>query len=55
MKIFINLNKNKIILGWLNDHPKIGQWAWFVGLWCAGLITVSVLTYPLKMLIRAMR
>ncbi len=27
---------------------KQKQWAWFVGLWCAGLITVSAVGYLIK-------
>jgi hypothetical protein len=37
---------------WLQDHPKSNQWLWFVGLWLAGLVTVTVLTYPIKLLIK---
>lgn len=40
---------------WLALHPKIKQWIWFVGLWCAGLLVVSIGTYPIKLLINAMR
>ncbi len=37
---------------WLKNHPKLKQYLWFIGLWFLGLITVSVLTYPIKLLIR---
>ena len=37
---------------WLARHPKAQQWAWFISLWCAGLLAVSALTYPLKLLMR---
>lgn len=40
---------------WLEDHPKARQWLWFVGLWLAGLVTVIILTYPLKLLIKTMQ
>lgn len=49
MNIFI-----KDIQKWLNEHPKAKQWGWFVILWCAGLGTVLVLTYPIKLLIKSM-
>jgi len=28
------------------------QWLWFVGLWCAGLLSVAVLAYGVRWLIR---
>lgn len=37
---------------WFSQHPRSSQWAWFVGLWCAGLGGVFLLTYPIKLLIR---
>lgn len=45
----------KPITNWLENHPKLKQWAWFVGLWCGGIITVATLTYPLKMLMNNLR
>lgn len=42
----------RCIKTWFQDHPKAKQWAWFIGLWCAGLVTVYALTYPLKLLIK---
>lgn len=33
-------------------HPKLSQWLWFAGLWCAGVATVSILAYPLKLLMK---
>jgi hypothetical protein len=38
---------------WLNRHPKLQQWLWFIGLWFAGLFTVMALAYPIKLAIRA--
>jgi len=38
--------------GWIKNRPKLKQYLWFIGLWFFGLITVSVLTYPLKLLMR---
>lgn len=31
---------------------KQRQWAWFVGLWCAGLATVSIMAYGIKLIMR---
>lgn len=39
---------------WLDAHPKCQQWVWFGTLWCAGLLAVSAVAYPLKLIIRAM-
>lgn len=39
---------------WRMRHPKLTQWMWFAGLWCAGLATVSILAYPLKLLMKTM-
>lgn len=36
----------------INKYPKLKQYLWFVGLWLFGLVTVSILTYPLKLLIK---
>jgi hypothetical protein len=37
---------------WLDQHKAVKQWLWFVGLWLSGLISVVILTYPLKLLIK---
>lgn len=37
---------------WLLSHPKFKQWFWFIILWLGGLLTVSLLTYPIKLLMR---
>lgn len=37
---------------WLDQHVTIKQWLWFVALWFGGLLTVTVLTYPLKLLMK---
>lgn len=39
---------------WVNARPKLKQWLWFIGLWCMGLLAVSAMAYPIKMLIRSM-
>jgi len=44
---------NTLINKWLDAHPKAKQWLWFLALWLGGLVAVYVLTYPLKLLIRA--
>jgi hypothetical protein len=31
---------------------KQAQWAWFVGLWCAGLLAVSLLAYLIRWMMR---
>jgi len=36
----------------INKHPKLKKYLWFIGLWLFGLISVSVLTYPLKLLMK---
>jgi hypothetical protein len=41
-----------IIKNWLDQHLTIKQWLWFIGLWFAGLLAVSMVTYPLKLLIK---
>lgn len=33
---------------WLNNHPKLRQWAWFVALWCGGLAAVITASYLIK-------
>jgi len=43
---------NIITSVWLKQHPKVQQWLWFVALWVGGLLTVTILTYPLKWLMR---
>jgi hypothetical protein len=40
---------------WLSRHPKVKQWGWFILLWWGGLLTVSALTYPLKLLIKSLK
>lgn len=46
MSIYINIIKN-----WLNAHPQMKQWVWFIGLWCVGLLTVIIGSYPIKWLL----
>lgn len=56
MNIIINIIIWKKRLGkWLLNHPQTRQWIWFVGLWLAGLVAVTLLTYPIKLLIKFMR
>lgn len=28
------------------------QWLWFIGLWCAGFVSVAILAYAVRWLIR---
>lgn len=28
------------------------QWLWFIGLWCAGFVSVAILAYTVRWLIR---
>jgi uncharacterized protein involved in cysteine biosynthesis len=37
---------------WLNAHPQWQKWLWFIGLWCAGLLSVSLLAYLLRWVVR---
>lgn len=32
--------------------PALRRWAWFIGLWAAGVITVGVIAYALRLIIR---
>lgn len=40
---------------WLEARPKLKQCLWFVALWIGGLATVTILIYPLKLLIKFMK
>ena len=44
-----------IKIPWLDSHPRTKQWLWFVALWFAGLMTVTILTYPLKLLFKYLK
>lgn len=39
---------------WLNQHPKLSQWLWFVIFWFGGLLMALALAYPIKLLVRSM-
>jgi hypothetical protein len=39
---------------WLGRHPRARQWAWFAGLWLAGLGSVLALAYPIKFLMKTL-
>lgn len=39
---------------WMAKHPKSAQWLWFAALWIFGLLSVTIATYPLKLLIKSM-
>jgi hypothetical protein len=51
----MNTRIKTAVLRWLEHHPTSKQWLWFVALWCGGLMGVTALTYPLKLLIKSMR
>lgn len=38
---------------WLNHHPKIKQWIWFIILWSGGLLAAVSVAYPIKLLIKS--
>jgi uncharacterized membrane protein len=44
----------KSVKNWLGQHPKTKQWAWFITLWFGGLMTVMVVAYPIKWIIKSM-
>ncbi len=33
---------------WLDSHPKVKSWGWFIGLWCLSLMTFSAATFMIK-------
>lgn len=37
---------------WLENHPHVQQWGWFVLLWCVGLMSVMLIAYPIKFLVK---
>ena len=39
---------------WLDKHPKLKEWVWFVVLWLGGLAAVLAFAYPIKWIIKAM-
>ena len=40
-----------IFINFLNHHPKIKQWLWFILLWIGGFLAVAMITYPIKFLV----
>lgn len=42
------------VANWLNHHKKVREWCWFFLLWFSGLFAVVAMSYPIKLLIRAM-
>lgn len=47
----MNTYIKETIESWLKRHPTFKQWLWFIALWFSGLLTVTVLTYPIKSII----
>ncbi len=43
----------KQLLHWLNRHEKLKQWGWFVALWLAGLLTVTMISYPIRWVVKS--
>jgi hypothetical protein len=51
----MNIRIKHSVQTWLAEHPGAKQWLWFIALWCIGLSTVAVLTYPIKLLINIVK
>lgn len=51
----MNVRIKSSIQAWLAAHPRARQWVWFITLWFSGLLVVSVLTYPIKLLINIVK
>lgn len=32
-------------------HPRLSQWAWFVGLWLASVATLGIVAFAIKLVI----
>ncbi len=47
--------KERIKIWFSKQKPKTQQWIWFVLLWIGGLLTVTILTYPIRFLIKSMQ
>ena len=41
-----------LIKNYIDAHPRIKQWGWFIILWFGGLLTAMCLAYPIKFLIK---
>jgi preprotein translocase subunit Sss1 len=39
-----------MVSDWLSKHPKAKEWLWFLGLWLAGLCAVTLIAYPIKLI-----
>lgn len=42
----------KNLTGFLQTHPKLRQWGWFVALWCGGLLSAMAIALPIKILVK---
>lgn len=51
----MNISIKYSVKAWLASRPKIKQWLWFVILWFSGLLTIMLLTYPIKLLINIVK
>ncbi len=50
-RVHMNLSIKSVSL-WLCKHPHLQQWGWFVLLWCVGLMSVMLIAYPIKFLVK---
>ena len=51
----MNIRIKHSIQTWLAVHCRARQWLWFIALWLSGLLAVSLLTYPIKLLINIVK
>ncbi len=49
----MNICINKILTVGRKLNPKLQQWLWFIGLWFMGLVSVVLITIPIKLLVKA--
>jgi len=48
----MNICINKLLAASKKMDPKLKQWLWFAGLWLFGLVSVVLITLPIKLLIK---
>ena len=49
---YMNMGIKNKLSHFLQLHPKISHWVWFVFLWCVGLLSAVVIALPIKALIK---
>ncbi len=47
----MNTHIKELVILWLKRYPQIKQSFWFIVLWVGGLLAVSILTYPIKLIV----